>query len=140
VRRQIRQALLDALTVSTRDFGVEIMDVTLHDIEFQGQVLEEWAKTWRTRRDIEVQKIESDERIQELKMRERAVNQVRQEMLDRLIGTLTTMTEERRLDQISMDYVLLGFIDMIERTAAAQKVFIPEDSLMRFERIKKELR
>ncbi len=141
IRRQIRQTLLDALTASAaEDYGVEIMEVTLHDVEFQGQVLQEWVKTWKARRDIEVEKIESDERVQEMKMRERAESQVRQEMLDSTVQTLTAMIKDRGSAQVSEDYVLLSFIDMVEHTAAAQKVFIDEDSLISLDNIKEKLR
>jgi len=140
VRQQIRQTLLEALTATAAaDYGVVIMEVTLHDIEFNGQVLQEWAKTWKARRDIEVQKIEADERVQELKMRERAESQVRQEMLDSTIKILAAMTAERDSTLVSEDYVLLSFIDMVEHTAAAQKVFIPEDVLLRLDKVKKKL-
>lgn len=140
VRQQIRQTLLEALTATAAaDYGVVIMEVTLHDIEFNGQVLQEWAKTWKARRDIEVQKIEADERVQELKMRERAESQVRQEMLDSTIKILAAMTEKRDSTLVSEDYVLLSFIDMVEHTAAAQKVFIPEDVLLRLDKVKKKL-
>jgi len=139
VRRQIRQSLLDALTPAVaEDCGVEIMEVTLHDVEFKGQVLQEWAKTWKARRDIEVQKIESVERLQELKLRERAMSQVRQEMLDTMVQTLSEMTRDNRQAPTD-DYVLLSFIDMVEHTAAAQKVFIPDDMLLRLDKIKKKL-
>jgi regulator of protease activity HflC (stomatin/prohibitin superfamily) len=139
IRRQIRQDLLDALTASVaEDFGVIIMEVTLHDVEFQGQVLQEWVKTWKARRDIEVEKIESDERVQEMKMRERAQSQVRQEMLDSMVEILKKMTEDSQ-EAPTDDYVLLSFIDMVEHTAAAQKVFIPDDIMMRLDNVKKNL-
>jgi regulator of protease activity HflC (stomatin/prohibitin superfamily) len=138
VRQQIRQDLFEILKVgSARDFGVEIMEVTLQDATFQGQVLDEWAKTWKMQRDLEVAKIEADERMQEIKLFERARSQVRQEMLDSAVKTLNTMTKRRK--RVPVDYVLLSFIDMVEHTAAAQKVFIPEDNLVKLEKIKKEL-
>jgi regulator of protease activity HflC (stomatin/prohibitin superfamily) len=122
---------------AARDFGVEIMEVTLQDVTFKGQVLEEWAKTWKMQRDLEVAKIEADERMQEIKLLERARSQVRQEMLDNAIKTLNTMAKKR--ENVPVDYVLLSFIDMIEHTAAAQRLFIPEDSLSKLEKLKKEL-
>ncbi len=140
VRRQIRQDLLSKLSTAAQAFGVEIMEVTLQDIEFEGQVLQEWASTWKARRDLEIQKIEADERVQELQMRQRAESQVRQEMLDSTIKILTAMTKDSESMQISDDYVLLSFINMVEQIAAAQKVFIPEDLLLRLERIKEKLR
>jgi len=84
-----------------------------------------------------VEKIESDERMQEIKLVERARSQVRQEMLDRTIKTLNAMAQKRT--SVPVDYVLLSFIDMVENTAAAQKLFIPEDSLSKLESLKKEL-
>lgn len=138
VRQKIRQDLFEMLkTAAARDLGVEIMEVTLHDVTFQGQVLDEWAKTWKMQRDLEVAKIESDERMQEIKLVERARSQVRQEMLDRTIKTLNAMAQKRT--SVPVDYVLLSFIDMVENTAAAQKLFIPEDSLSKLESLKKEL-
>jgi len=138
VRQKIRQDLFEMLkTAAARDLGVDIMEVTLHDVTFQGQVLDEWAKTWKMQRDLEVEKIESDERMQETKLVERARSQVRQEMLDRTIKTLNAMAQKRT--SVPVDYVLLSFIDMVENTAAAQKLFIPEDSLSKLESLKKEL-
>ncbi|GEM_PF-937965 len=138
VRQKIRQDLFEMLkTAAARDLGVDIMEVTLHDVTFQGQVLDEWAKTWKMQRDLEVEKIESDERMQEIKLVERARSQVRQEMLDRTIKTLNAMAQKRT--SVPVDYVLLSFIDMVENTAAAQKLFIPEDSLSKLESLKKEL-
>ena len=138
IRQQIRQDLFETLRVGAeRDFGVEIMEVTLHDVTFRGQVLEEWAKTWKMQRDLEVAKIESDERMQELKLLERARSQVRQEMLNSTVKTLNAMAERR--SSVPVDYVLLSFIDMVEHTAAEQKVFISEDNLIKLENIKKEL-
>jgi len=138
VRQQIRQDLFEILKVgAARDFGVEIMEVTLEDVTFQGQVLEEWAKTWKMQRDLEVAKIEADERVQEIKLLERARSQVRQEMLDSAVKTLNTMAKKRR--SVPVDYVLLSFIDMIEHTAETQKLFIPEDSLAKLEKLKTEL-
>ena len=138
VRQQIRQDLFEMLKVgAARDFGVEVMEVTLQDVTFKGQVLEEWAKTWKMQRDLEVAKIEADERMQEIKLLERARSQVRQEMLDNAIQTLNTMAKKR--ENVPVDYVLLSFIDMIEHTAAAQRLFIPEDSLSKLEKLKKEL-
>lgn len=138
VRRQIRDDLIKSLTATAaNDYGVIIMEVTLHDVEFEGQVLQEWCKTWRARRDIEVQKIEADERVQGLQMRKRAENQVRQEMLYRTIRTLSTLSEKDK--EISLDYVLFSFIKMVEHTAFAQKVFIAEDSLSKLDRIKENL-
>jgi len=100
-------------------------------------VIEEWAKTWKMQRDLEVAKIEADERLQEIKLVERARSQVRQEMLESAVKTLNAMT--KRCKNVPVDYVLLSFIDMVEHVALAQKVFIPEDSLARLEKIKKEL-
>jgi regulator of protease activity HflC (stomatin/prohibitin superfamily) len=138
IRQQIRQDLFETLKTSAeRDFGVEIMEVTLHDVTFNGQVLEEWAKTWKMQRDLEVAKIESDEHVQELKLLERARSQVRQEMLDSTVKTLNAMAKKRT--SVPVDYVLLSFIDMVEQTASEQKVFIPEDNLVKLEEIKKEL-
>jgi len=138
VRQQIRQDLFEILEEgAARDFGVEIMEVTLQDATFQGQVLEEWAKTWKMQRDLEVAKIEADERMQEIKLLERARSQVRQEMLDTTIKALNAMAKQRK--SVPVDYVLLSFIDMVEHIAAAQKVFIPEDNLLKLEKIKKSL-
>lgn len=138
IRQKIRQDLFETLKAGAeRDFGVEIMEVTLHDVTFQGQVLDEWAKTWKMQRDLEVAKIESDERVQEIKLVERARSQVRQEMLDSTVKTLNAMAQKRT--SVPVDYVLLSFIDMVENTAAAQKVFIPEDNLIKLGKIKKEL-
>ena len=138
VRQQIRQELFEMLKIgAARDFGVEIMEVTLQDVTFKGQVLDEWAKTWKMQRDLEVAKIEADERMQEIKLLERARGQARQEMLDNAVKTLNTMAKKR--DSVPVDYVLLSFIDMIEHTAAAQQLFIPEDSLAKLETLKKEL-
>lgn len=138
VRQQIRQDLFEMLKVSAaQNLGVEIMEVTLQDVTFQGQVLEEWAKTWKMQRDLEVAKIEADERVQEIKLIERAQGQVRQEMLDSAVKTLNAMAKRRK--NISVDYVLLSFIDMIEHTAATQRLFIPEDSLAKLEKLKTEL-
>jgi regulator of protease activity HflC (stomatin/prohibitin superfamily) len=138
VRQQIRQDLFEILKVgSARDFGVEIMEVTLEDVTFQGQVLEEWAKTWKMQRDLEIAKIEADERMQEIKLLERAHSQVRQEMLNSAVKTLNTMAKRRK--RVPVDYVLLSFIDMIEHTAETQRLFIPEDSLAKLEKLKKEL-
>ncbi|MBN2394501.1 MAG: SPFH domain-containing protein [Anaerolineae bacterium] len=137
-RQQIRQDLFEMLKVgAAQNFGVEIMEVTLQDVTFKGQVLEEWAKTWKMQRDLEVARIEADERIQEIKLLERARSQVRQEMLDNTIQMLNTMAKKRK--SVPVDYVLLSFIDMVEHTAAAQKLFIPEDSLSKLENLKKEL-
>lgn len=138
VRQQIRQALVETLKIgAARDFGVEIMEVTLQDVTFEGKVLEEWAKTWKMQRDLEVAKIEAEERIQEIKLLERARSQVRQEMLDSAVKTLNTMAKKRQ--SVPVDYVLLSFIDMIEHTVETQKLFIPEDSLAKLEKLKKEL-
>lgn len=138
VRQQIRRELFETLKATAeRDFGVEIMEVTLQDVTFQGQVLEEWAKTWKMQRDLEVAKIESEERVQEMKLVERARSQVRQEMLDSTVKTLNAMAQQRK--SVPVDYVLLSFIDMVEHTAANQKLFIPEDNLGKLEKIKKEL-
>lgn len=138
VRQRIRQELFDLLKVgAAQNFGVEIMEVTLQDVTYQGQVLEEWAKTWKTQRDLEVAKIEADERLQEIKLLERARSQVRQEMLDNTVKSLNAMAQQRK--SLPVDYVLLSFIDMVEHTAAAQKVFIPEDNVVKLEKIKKAL-
>lgn len=138
VRRQIRADLLQLLAATAAsDYGVLIMDVTLHDVEFGGQVLHEWYKTWKARRDLEVQKIEATERVQAIQMRKRAENQVRQEMLYRTIGTLKTLAKDGQ--DVPVDYVLFSFIDMIEHTAAAQKIFLPGDNLRRLEKIKEDL-
>ncbi|MEJ5310213.1 MAG: SPFH domain-containing protein [Anaerolineae bacterium] len=138
VRQRIRQDLFETLKASAaQNLGVEIMEVVLQDATFQGQVLDEWAKTWKMQRDLEVAKIEADERLQELKLIERAQSQVRQEMLENAVKTLNAMTKRRK--NIPIDYVLLSFIDMVEHIAPAQKVFIPEDNLVKLEKIRKEL-
>lgn len=138
VRQEIRQELFEILKVgAAQNFGVEIMEVTLQDATFQGQVLEEWAKTWKMQRDLEVAKIEADERVQELKLVERARSQVRQEMLDSTVKALNAMTKQRR--RVPIDFVLLSFIEMIEQTATAQKVYIMEDNLTKLEQIKQAL-
>ncbi len=138
VRQRIRQDLFETLKAgAAQNLGVEIMEVVLQDATFQGQVIEEWAKTWKMQRDLEVAKIEADERLQELKLVERARSQVRQEMLESAVKTLNAMTRRRK--NVPVDYVLLSFIDMVEHVAPAQKVFIPEDSLVRLEKIKQEL-
>ncbi|MGC9393979.1 MAG: SPFH domain-containing protein [Anaerolineae bacterium] len=137
-RQQIRQDLFEMLKVgAAQDFGVEIMEVTLEDVTFQGQVLEEWARTWKMQRDLEVAKIEADERVQEIKLLERARGQVRQEMLDSAVKTLNAMAKKRK--SVPVDYVLMSFIDMIEHTAETQKLFIPEDSLAKLKKLKTEL-
>jgi regulator of protease activity HflC (stomatin/prohibitin superfamily) len=138
IRQEIRQELFDILKVGAAlNFGVEIMEVTLQDATFQGQVLEEWAKTWKMQRDLEVAKIEADERVQELKLVERARSQVRQEMLDSTVKALNAMTKRRK--QVPIDFVLLSFIEMIEQTADAQKVYIMKDNLAKLEQIKNTL-
>jgi len=138
VRQQIRQDLFETLkTGAAQNLGVEIMEVVLQDATFQGQVLDEWAKTWRMQRDLEVAKIEADERLQEIKLVERARSQVRQEMLESAVKTLNAMTKRRK--NVPIDYVLLSFIDMVEHIAPAQKVFIPEDNLVKLEKIRQEL-
>ncbi len=138
VRQRIRQDLFETLKASAaQNLGVEVMEVVLQDATFQGQVLDEWAKTWKMQRDLEVAKIEADERLQELKLIERAQSQVRQEMLERTVKTLNAMTKRRK--KVPIDYVLLSFIDMVEHIAPAQKVFIPEDNLVKLEKIRKEL-
>lgn len=138
-RQKMRQDLFKLLKDdAAEDFGVEIMEVTLHDVMFEGQVLEEWAKTWKMQRDLAVAKIEADERLQEMGLRERAQNQVRQELLDSTLQTLRALADKD--GNVPTDYALLSFIDMVEHTAAEQKVFIPEDNLARLDKIKKRLR
>ncbi len=138
VRQRIRQDLFEILKAgAAQNLGIEIMEVVLQDATFQGQVLDEWAKTWKMQRDLEVAKIEADERLQEIKLVERARSQVRQEMLNGAVKTLNAMTKRRK--NVPIDYVLLSFIDMVEDIAAAQKVFIPEDNLVKLENIKKDL-
>ena len=138
VRQQIRQDLFETLKASAKqNFGVEIMEVVLQDATFQGRVLDEWAKMWRMQRDLEVAKIEANERLQEIKLVEQARSQVRQEMLENTIKTLNAMTRRRK--NVPVDYVLLSFIDMVEHIAPAQKVFIPEDILSRLDKIKQRL-
>jgi regulator of protease activity HflC (stomatin/prohibitin superfamily) len=138
VRQQIREDLFELLKANAaQNFGVEIMEVTLQDATFQGRVLEEWAKTWKMQRDLEVAKIEADERVQEIKLLERARSQVRQEMLESAVKTLNAMARQRQ--SVSVDYVLLSFIDLIESTASNQKFFIPEDSLSKLEKLRREL-
>ncbi len=131
-RRAIRQQLQEALDKTAPDFGVKILDVALHNIEFNGKVLDQWFEKWQTERDAKVQEVLAKGRARRIEERERAKNQVRQELLSQTVKILKDMAQRHDLPlaQVSENYVRLSFIEML-RSAASERTPYMSDYMVR---------
>ncbi len=116
VRQDINKQLRDSLTESAaNNFGVNVLDVTLRDIKFDGQILQQWFEQWQAKRDREVQRIRTKGEVDRIQARQQARSAVQQQMLDKTVEILNVMVEEypEAAEHRTQDYIMLSFIEMM---------------------------
>ena len=132
-RREIRRELERALKSSAAGLGIEMMDVSLRDVEFGGAILADWVEEWKMRRSVELRKVEAEKEAEKVRALEKVKNRMRKEKLEEIVKILSTMTSEGQ-ERIYNDYVVLSFIEMIRRTTHYR---LPRTTLKRLSNLEK---
>lgn len=124
-RAAVREELENSLRQSTTRLGAKILSVALGDIELQGQILQQWMATWQAERAREVEKTIAEGKA----MGDRIAMQARAEIRTAMLTNTARMFAEmaQRGQQVSRNFVVLSFIDMIKRTAHMREIYLPDD-------------
>ncbi len=124
-RAAVREELENSLRQSTTRLGAKILSVALGDIELQGKILQQWIDTWQAERAREVEKTIAEGQA----MGDRIAMQARADIRTFMLVQTARMFAEmaQRGQRISKNFVVLGFIDMIKRTAHMRDIYLPDD-------------
>ena len=152
-RREIRLELRTALSNSApNNFGVTILDVALSNVRFSHEdteardkvdddtspeALKEWYTQWKTRRDLEIHKVETKRETELRKAEMQAQSQIRQEMLDGVIEIISATADGSEI--IPYDYVVFSFLEMIKRVTEKRQLFLQPDTLKMLEDLYKRI-
>jgi regulator of protease activity HflC (stomatin/prohibitin superfamily) len=125
IREKIRDDLEQSLSQGVAGLGVEIIKVSLGDIELRGRILQRWAATWRAERDRVIQATLAEGREKRTKALEKARAQVRRDILRQTHDTFKRIAQNSEKDEMTARYVILSFIEVLKRTATNVGMFLP---------------
>ncbi|HNT76224.1 MAG TPA: SPFH domain-containing protein [Anaerolineae bacterium] len=141
-RRRICQELSEKVSGAANNLGIEILDLSLRDIEFKGQALEQWEMQWHARRDREIARIKAEGTAKRIAAYGEIRMELRREMLQQTIQNLRELTQEGTggTETDYENYILLSFIQMLLKSAKDGSLYLSEHMIHSLESLRRSLR
>jgi len=141
VRQAIFRQLRTKLEKSAEGLGLDLLDVALGDIKFEGQVLTQWFQTWQTERNQKLKQVKETAEAERMKAREIARNKIRQDTLTQTLETLQQLTENDPENEhhLYRDYILLSFVDTIRNMTDHKTLALSGYTLKSLDHLRKSI-
>jgi len=120
----------DKAVLKAATLGLDLLGLTLGDIEFDGQVLTQWFQEWQTKRNRRIAPLKAKAEINTIKARELALNEIRQQTLKQTLETLQKLIQDQPENkEFYQNYILLSFVEVVRSMNMNKATPLPKDGL-----------